>query len=167
MNRRRYGFTVVEMTVAIALIGFLGGTVTKGREVVNSFRQKSFYTGFVRSWELGVIDYYDRAGRLLADGDHENRGRFTDFNLEKVRHQLHKVGLKLPESNTETANIARISGAFSGMKNVTLTPKSSDALGNYFQLDGLPPDVAAGLDTIAWPAAEAAPVNAVYRIKII
>lgn len=41
----------------------------KGKDLIQSAKQKQFYNSFVKTWELAVVSYYDRTGYLLGDGD--------------------------------------------------------------------------------------------------
>ena len=66
--RNEKGFTLIEMAIVLVIIGLILGAVIKGKDVINSAKQKNFYASFVKSWELAIASYYDRTGNLLGDG---------------------------------------------------------------------------------------------------
>ncbi len=73
------GFTLIEMAIVLVVIGLVLGAVVKGKDVINSAKQKKFYTRYLKQWELSVASYYDRTGNLLADGT-VNGGSETSKN---------------------------------------------------------------------------------------
>lgn len=107
------GFTLIEMSIVLIVIGLILGAVVKGNDILQSAKQKKFYTTFVRQWEQSVISYYDRTGRLLGDGtanggiDGEENGIFDDFpgsSAAAINNALKKVGLTPPPVMNNCSN---------------------------------------------------------------
>jgi len=64
--RARRGFSLIELSVVLIIIGLLLAAVVKGRNLIRSAELKKFYNTFVKQWELVYNSYYDRTGRVLG-----------------------------------------------------------------------------------------------------
>jgi len=112
LRRNQKGFTLVELAIVLIIIGIILGAVLKGRDLIQSAKQKKFYNSFVKTWELTVEDYMDRTGKLLGDGTDNGgtaateNGWFDNFipcvtDGSSVGTTLGKVGLDVPTTNTD------------------------------------------------------------------
>lgn len=155
------GFTLIEMAIVLVIIGLILGAVIKGKDILNSAKQKKFYTTFIKSWELTVASYYDRTGNLLGDGtanggtatrnalfDYINTSEFTDINA-----RIEAVGLELPTSNLDNNYQYTYTGVYSGAitMNVNLYPLASATDGttkNTLYITNMPTDLAIAIDTV-------------------
>lgn len=162
--RNDKGFTLIEMAIVLVIIGLILGAVIKGKDVLNSAKQKKFYTSAVREWELSIASYYDRTGMMLGDGTANggtqaaNNGRFDSLYIYgTLDATLRKVGLTVPTSTGPTSGEFLFTGAFSGpttvnlyLRNYTSTSTATGASGNnnLLQLYTIPIDLAIALDTI-------------------
>lgn len=176
--RNEKGFTLVEMAIVLVIIGLILGAVIKGKDVLNSAKQKKFYTGFVKQWELSVASYYDRTGNLLGDGT-ENGGTGTkngafdwvrgrNFgNASGIDERLAAVGLEVPVSNTANSGQYSFTGVYSGNRTVelifqSLTSANDGSRNNVLRFQTMPTDLAIALDTII--DGEADPQTGNFRI---
>ena len=159
------GFTLIELAIVLVIIGLILGSVLKGKDLINSSKQKNFYTSFLKTWQLSVASYYDRTGYMLGDGilnggtaaapdgvfDNVSGATFGAAN--GIDATLKKVGLEVPLSNTANSGQVSFKGAYSGNSTITMqlynlyshTDLRSD---NRLYLNNVPTDLAIALDKI-------------------
>lgn len=159
------GFTLIEMAIVLVIIGLIIGAVVKGKDLVQSSKQKKFYTTCLKSWEMAVLNYYDRTGNVLGDGtvnggtvDPKN-GNFDNVSGDTfgaangIDATLKKIGLTVPTSNTANSGQFTFKGQQSGTQTVTVVlyymyshtdTRSSNAL----YLTNIPTDLAIAIDTM-------------------
>ena len=160
--RNEKGFTLIEMAIVLVIIGLILGAVIKGKDVINSAKQKKFYTNFVKTWELTVASYYDRTGNLLGDGAVNGgagtpNGLFDGINsageFTTLNNRIKAVGLEVPSSNTATSYQYTYSGVYSGsriisMQLITRASATDGGTNNTLYFPNMPTDLALALDTI-------------------
>lgn len=160
--RNEKGFTLIEMAIVLVIIGLILGAVIKGKDVINSAKQKKFYSNFIKTWELATASYYDRTGNLLGDGANNGgpgttNGLFDgiDSNAEftKVSDRLKAVGLEVPTSNTANNYQYTYSGVYSGARTIALqlitrASATDGVTRNAFYFTNMPTDLAIALDTV-------------------
>ncbi len=157
------GFTLIEMSIVLIVIGLILGAVVKGNDILQSAKQKKFYTTFVRQWEQTIVSYYDRTGRLLADGtanggtDATENSIFDDYprvTYTTINKALKKVGLPLPPAASNSSNNMqyRYTGP-SGTQTITMYlcrvychVKQRNVNGIFFP--NMPADLAIAIDTM-------------------
>lgn len=190
------GFTLIEIAIVLVIIGLIIGAAVKGRDLIQSGKQKKFYTNSLKAWEIAVVSYYDRTGQVLGDGTanggtaavtnggFDNIGGATFGAANGINARLQAVGLTVPTSNTANSGQFSYKGQTSGNRTITL---SLMTLGNSnsLQFTNIPTDLAIALDTMvdgsvdgttgnfrrwanaAWPDASATlVVNAQYIIDV-
>ncbi len=158
------GFTLIEMAIVLVIIGLILGTVIKGKDVINSAKQKKFYTNYLKQWELAIASYYDRTGNLLGDGSKDGLFDYVDASSEftTVNNALKEVGLNQVTSNTDKNYQYRYTGAYSGSRvmPLQLTVRSIDGVNrNILYLYNMPTDLAIAIDTMVDGEADAAAGN--------
>ncbi len=158
------GFTLVEMSIVLVIIGLVLGAVIKGKDVMESARQKKFYTGFLKPWELAFISYYDRTGALLGDGEVNGGGAGaangvfdnvagTEENFNRVNGALKKVGISPVQSNGSQNWHYSYTGVYSGHSDIglglyLLRDSSSGVFRNYLYLTQVPTELAIAMDAL-------------------
>ena len=159
------GFSLVEMAIVLIIIGLILGMVFKGKDLIQSAKQKSFYNKFVKAWELSIASYYDRTGQLLGDGTiNGGTAASPDFHFDNISGAnfgnangidatLKKIGLEVPVSNTANSGQYSYNGVYSGVRTITmyLYYRYSHAEGQYHNtlyLTNIPTDLAIALDSL-------------------
>jgi len=159
------GFSLVEMAIVLIIIGLILGMVFKGKDLIQSARQKSFYNKFLKAWELSVVSYYDRTGQLLGDGTiNGGTAASPDFHFDRISGAtfgaangidatLKKVGLEVPVSNMANSGQYSYNGVYSGVRTVTmvlqyLRSHNEGQYHNTLYLTTIPTDLAIALDSI-------------------
>ncbi|BHH84487.1 type II secretion system protein [Desulforhopalus sp. 52FAK] len=162
--RNDKGFTLIEMAIVLVIIGLILGAVIKGKDVLNSAKQKKFYNNSIKEWELTLASYFDRTGNMLGDGTDNAgtaataNGRFdSQYIYGNLDDQIRKIGLTVPTSTGPTSGQYLFTGAYSGpttvnfyLQNYTSTSTATGASGNnnILRFISLPVDLAIALDTI-------------------
>ncbi len=166
------GFTLVEIAIVLIIIGLILGAAIKGKDLIQSAKQKKFYTNYVKAWELSALAYYDRTGNVLGDGTINggtvatSNGLFDNINganfdaANGIDATLKKVGLTVPTSNTAESGQYSYKGQVSGTVTLTLSlyylPSATDGRSsNAIYLTNVPTDLALSLDTIVDGAIDA------------
>ncbi len=166
------GFTLIEMAIVLVIIGLILGTVIKGKDVINSAKQKKFYTNYLKQWELSIASYYDRTGNLLGDGEANGgttgsgKSGFFDgidgAEFTAVNDTLKKVGLVQVTSNAANNFQYIYTGAYSGSRTIALSLRSRTINGvgkNVLYFNNMPTDLAIAVDTMVDGEADAAAGN--------
>lgn len=172
------GFTLIEMAIVLVIIGLILGAVIKGKDVINSAKQKKFYTNFVKEWELAAASYFDRTGNLLGDstanggtaatknGAFDNIAGNTFGAANGIDATLKAVGLTVPVTNTSNSGQYTYTGTYSGSRTVTLYlyylySHTDQRYRNALYFVGIPTDLALALDAMV--DGEADPVTGKFR----
>lgn len=64
---RQQGFTLVELSVVLAVIGLIIGAVAIGKDVQRNAEYTKIKNKFVDQWEQAYMQYYQRTGVVLGD----------------------------------------------------------------------------------------------------
>jgi prepilin-type N-terminal cleavage/methylation domain-containing protein len=159
------GFTLIEIAIVLVIIGLIIGAAVKGKDLIQSGKQKKFFTNSIKTWELSVISYYDRTGNALGDGtanggtaDSPN-GQFDNIrgdsfgDADGVDAKIQAVGLTVPTSNTTNSGQFSFKGQFSGARTITMSLQylrshTQGRSNNTLYFTGMPTDLAIALDTM-------------------
>jgi prepilin-type N-terminal cleavage/methylation domain-containing protein len=172
MTQHKKGFTLVELSIVLIIIGLIIGGVLKGADMINSAKQKKIYNTWIKGWQVTINGYQDRTGQILADGPAlvnggntaAANGTFDNRNLSiaaqrtVIENRLRAIGLDIP-----VTNITGNSGSYSiEGKYVTSTATMqlqniavNTNLRNIIQIQLVPTDVALAIDTMIDGAADA------------
>lgn len=170
---QRKGFTLVELSIVLIIIGLIIGGVLKGTDMINSAKTKKVYTTWIKGWQIAVNSYQDNTGQILGDGAANggagaSNGLFDNINLSvaplPIQTRLRTVGLDIPVSNTGgSATVAPAGGSYSiegkdrsGLSIMTLAFRNfSGANRNVLEFNNVPNDVAMAIDTMVDGTADA------------
>lgn len=109
----RKGFTLVELSIVLVIIGLLIGGVLKGKDLINSAEHKKIYNTWVNGWVLAVNSYQDKTGALLGDGTANGGSNAAEDgwmdntqldNTTTVQARLRAVGIDVPIGNITGTN---------------------------------------------------------------
>ncbi|MDD5716541.1 MAG: prepilin-type N-terminal cleavage/methylation domain-containing protein [Sulfuricurvum sp.] len=159
MRTHRSGFTLVELSIVLIIIGLIIGGVMKGTDMINSAKTKKVYTTWIKGWQVAANQYQDRTGQLLDDGAVNGgagaaNGTFDNTNLvttTSVQNRLRQIGIEVPTSNTGTTGAQyRLEGKdATGLSQLSLTNVNfSGRNRNVISFTNVPNDIALALDTM-------------------
>jgi prepilin-type N-terminal cleavage/methylation domain-containing protein len=67
VTRQRAGFSLVELSVVLVVIGLILGAVSIGKDLQRNAEFKKIYGTFVQQWALSYNEFYSRTGLVLGD----------------------------------------------------------------------------------------------------
>jgi prepilin-type N-terminal cleavage/methylation domain-containing protein len=122
----RKGFTLIELSIVLVIIGLIIGGVMKGKDLINGAEQKKIYNTWIKEWQVAYNSYQDRTGAVLDDGA-DNGGGGTENGLPDgdrlgttttVQDVLKAIGLEVPSSNIPSSNggFYRIKGKYTSQQ---------------------------------------------------
>ncbi|MCX6060996.1 MAG: prepilin-type N-terminal cleavage/methylation domain-containing protein [Campylobacterales bacterium] len=183
MTRQRKGFTLVELSIVLIIIGLIIGGVLKGTDLINGAKQKKVYTTWIKGWQVAINTYQDRTGQLLGDGAANGgaagaaNGTFDDIDLSTaagttLANRLRAVGLDIPVTNTAAAQNGgsyTIDGKYATSTSIMTLSGAILINGlprNILSLTLVPTDVAMALDTMIDGTADAGLGNCVRSTAV-
>jgi prepilin-type N-terminal cleavage/methylation domain-containing protein len=100
------GFTLVEMSIVLVIIGIILASVMKGRDLIYSAKETQVEQAFFQKWRTILNDYYKGTGYVLGDGE-INGGNGTvdsfadyltfyddnDNNKKNIKNALRMAGI--------------------------------------------------------------------------
>ncbi|HIC87400.1 MAG TPA: prepilin-type N-terminal cleavage/methylation domain-containing protein [Aquificae bacterium] len=126
----RIGFSLIELSIVLIIIGLLMAAVMKGRDLIRSAEMKKFYNTFIKAWELAYTQYYDRTGMPLGAPlyvkENGNKVEIKDFvgadevidedkadfvvrKGDTIENRAKEVGLELPNTGRAKPYVYKVS----------------------------------------------------------
>ncbi|QOY53055.1 prepilin-type N-terminal cleavage/methylation domain-containing protein [Candidatus Sulfurimonas baltica] len=159
---KRHGFTLIELSIVLIIIGLIIGGVMKGKDLISNAKQKNIYSTWIQAWVVAVNAYEDRTGGTLGDGvvnggtQANEDGRFDTINLSSttgVQNILKSVGLDAPAVGLNNGGSYGISGKYSTSNSIAilqyLQSHTDGGSKNKLYITGVPTDVAMAFDRLS------------------
>ena len=67
LNKKRAGFTLVEMAVVLVIIGLILGAISVAKDVQRNAEYTKVVNKFGNGWKASYDQYYQRAGVVIGD----------------------------------------------------------------------------------------------------
>lgn len=103
-SRRQQGFTLLELSVTLVVIGLLLGAVAIGRDLQRSAAHQRLATDFVQGWQLAYEAYVNGVGRPPGDSATSPTGQIngaqpsgTELCGADMINAFLAAGVRLPE----------------------------------------------------------------------
>lgn len=104
--RRQRGFTLLELSVVLVVIGLIIGAVTIGRDVQRNAVYQRIAGDFVQGWAIAYDRFYDGAGRPPGDSATAPTGMVggataTPLCGVALQNAMQAAGVEMPAGRTE------------------------------------------------------------------
>ena len=104
MHRQR-GFSLVELSVVLIVIGLVLGAVAVGRDLQRSAANQRLSTDFIQGWQLAYEAYFNGVGRPPGDNAANPTGRVNGNTTElcgsNMINAFLAAGIRVPTGRTE------------------------------------------------------------------
>lgn len=140
-SRSQRGFTLVEMSIVLVIIGLVLGAVSIGKDLQRDAEYSKIKQKFVDQWVQSYNNYYKRSGVVV--GDDQTSPRYM------VNGASYDAGQGLPVSGGDMTNVSSVTGVCQGSSAPSLAPVATNLkLHGYFDALGvrMPPGRAEGLE---------------------
>jgi len=107
--RRQRGFSLLELSIALVVIGLVLGAVAVGRDLQRSAANQRLSTDFIQGWQLAYEAYFNGMGHPPGDNASNPTGRIngnvtpagTELCGPAMINAFLAAGIKLPNGRTE------------------------------------------------------------------
>ena len=156
---KRSGFTLVELSIVLIIIGLLIGGILKGKAMIDNAKQKRVKSD-VDAIVAAVYNYQDKYGYLPGDDPNDRttdlgatgctggngNGLFDTAERACAWQELIGAGLMSGDKTQNNENIVAKTNPYGGRYLFRTTGNLHGQTGNYIFIDNLPRDVARALD---------------------
>ena len=160
---QRRGFTLVELSIVLIIIGLIIGAVIKGKDLIRSAEEKKVYNNWIKAWQIAYNTYQDKTGYVLGDGT-ANGGTAATYDgwvdnirldtTTTVQTRLKQVGIDVPQSNIPGVNggAYNVKGKYASNRVIVylyrLYSQTERTTKNRLYIVSMPTDVAIAIDKI-------------------
>lgn len=105
-RRRRSGFTLIELSVVLVIIGLIIGAVTIAKDVQRNAVYQRIASDYVQGWAIAYDRYYDGTGRPPGDSTTAptgivNGATATPLCGVALLNAMQAAGVEMPSGRTE------------------------------------------------------------------
>lgn len=108
-QRRQHGFSLIELSVVLIVIGLVLGAVAVGRDLQRSAANQRLSTDFIQGWQLAYEAYFNGVGRPPADNAANPTGRVNGNTVPAgeelcgaaMINEFLAAGIRVPTGRTE------------------------------------------------------------------
>jgi prepilin-type N-terminal cleavage/methylation domain-containing protein len=130
---KQTGFTLIEISVVLVIIGIIIGAVTIGRDVQRTAAYQRVATEFVQGWAISYDTFTSNNGIVVGDSatnptGYVNAATATPLCLTNLRTAMQAAGIRMPAGRAE----------------------GSETLASYLDSNGLPQQMALCFSNVAW-----------------
>lgn len=104
-GQRQRGFSLIELSIVLIVIGLIIGAVAVGRDLQRSAVNQRLSTDFIQGWQLAYEAYFNGVGRPPGDSATSPTGRVTEGGGElcgtPLINTFLSAGIRLPTGRTE------------------------------------------------------------------
>lgn len=109
LSRRQRGFSLIELSVVLIVIGLVIGAVAVGRDLQRSAANQRLSTDFIQGWQLAYEAYFNGVGRPPGDNPSNPTGRVngnatpagTELCGTTMINEFLAAGIRVPTGRTE------------------------------------------------------------------
>ena len=105
MKFKSKGFTLVEMSIVLVVIGIILGAVSIGKDLQRNAAYQKVSQSFIQGWALAYQNLYNRTNIVVADDPlaptlmvNENNGEVCGVPLQT---EMDEAGVRMPSGRTE------------------------------------------------------------------
>lgn len=134
------GFTLLELSVVLVIIGIIIGAVTIGRDVQRTAGHQRIATEFVQGWAIGYDTFASNNGIVIGDAAANptgfvNGATATPLCRTNLRAAMQVAGLRMPSGRAE----------------------GSETRSVYLDSNGLPQELEICFENVSWSEPGATP----------
>lgn len=130
---RQAGFTLLEISVVLVIIGMIIGAIAIGRDVQRNAAYQRVATEFVQGWAIGYDTFTANNGLVIGDVPANPTGMVngitdTPLCLAALRGAMQAAGLRMPAGRAE----------------------GSETLSSYLDSNGIPQQLSVCFSNVDW-----------------